>query len=129
MHCEIQNPKAGGHPRLVKATKRHICRECCRDIQPGEKYYRVDGVWEKPATFYFCVTCQKLIEKLRNEGFEFAYGELNLVCFHYFSDMGDDAIAKGRYCAIATTVPWLKRSNGRFELVEQELIHELPSLQ
>ena len=52
MHCEIQNPKAGGHPRLVKATKRHICRECCRDIQPGEKYYRVDGVWEKPATFY-----------------------------------------------------------------------------
>lgn len=51
--------------RRPKARKVHKCTECRRLIQPGARYERVIGVWErgcKPDTFVTCGNCVALRE-------------------------------------------------------------------
>lgn len=44
-----------------KARKQHLCDECRRKINPGEKYENVFGVWEGRAdTFKTCSHCLDL---------------------------------------------------------------------
>ena len=57
------------------ARKQHICCECGSDIDPGEQYYQVKGVWDGEfQTFKTCLLCQGI----RNEAF--TAGE-ECICF------------------------------------------------
>jgi hypothetical protein len=48
-----------------KARKQHKCCECHRDIQPGEKYQRSEGLWEGEwMTFKTCMLCYDLRKKI-----------------------------------------------------------------
>lgn len=51
-YCD--NPAKFYDEKLVKARKPHKCCETKREIQPGERYWRIRGMWEdddKPSTF------------------------------------------------------------------------------
>ena len=70
-------------PRLCtetfpKAKKSHTCCECGSTISPGEKYERIDGLWDDFATFKTCWFCRDVREQARvdfdldyDEGFPF----------------------------------------------------------
>lgn len=121
IYCDCEGPKVGGYLRLVKARKPHKCCDCKRAIEKGEEYCRVTGIWDEPLTFKVCASCEEVRRRLQENDDEccVAYGELEeYILNSELVDKGDDEIAQGRYCAIATTVPWLKMSHGRFQLVK-----------
>ena len=50
------------------AKKQHICCECGSDIDPGEKYHRVEGVWMGDfLTFKTCETCLAIRSEAESE--------------------------------------------------------------
>ena len=57
----------GEGPRVFRETnptarKKHLCCECGSEIDPGEKYWRVSGLWDDWQTFKTCEVCQKIKE-------------------------------------------------------------------
>ncbi|OEU66208.1 MAG: hypothetical protein BA863_09200 [Desulfovibrio sp. S3730MH75] len=58
--CRESNPKA---------RKQHVCCECGSTIDKGEKYQRVEGMWEGDfATFKTCMFCIEAKEKSYENG-------------------------------------------------------------
>jgi hypothetical protein len=55
-------PSVSTHATPV-ARKPHRCCECCRTIEVGERYHRVDGIWEGTAdSFATCDRCERTRE-------------------------------------------------------------------
>ncbi len=53
------------------AIKHHICCECGSTIDPGEKYWRVTGLWDGGfETFKTCVICENIKSEAYAEGVE-----------------------------------------------------------
>ena len=47
--------------KIVTARKKHRCYECFQDIQPGEKYEYVSGIWDgDPQTYKTCLDCKSI---------------------------------------------------------------------
>ncbi len=64
--------------RHVVARKVHRCDECCRSINPGERYEYVFGVWDgDQSTYKTCADC----ESVRTYFFcdQYNYGEVRTV--------------------------------------------------
>lgn len=60
-----------------KARARHRCKECGRDIDPGETYQRTRGVWEGEAfTHKVCAHCCVLQDWLWRNCGGYVYSEL-----------------------------------------------------
>lgn len=60
-----------------KARKLHRCRECYRDIQPGETYLYETHIWEgKVNTHKTCQHCQVVRSWLLGECGGFLYGAI-----------------------------------------------------
>ncbi|WP_427501345.1 hypothetical protein ACQE3E_06490 [Methylomonas sp. MED-D] len=58
-YCDGERPKIYSASRRI-ARKAHRCDECCRTIQPGERYEYVFGVWDRPEQFRTCQHCLAL---------------------------------------------------------------------
>ncbi len=47
--------------KIQTARKKHRCYECLKDIQPGEKYEYVSGVWDGDLLVYkTCLDCKSI---------------------------------------------------------------------
>lgn len=58
--------------KIVTAKNPHICSECHREIQPGEKYEYVSGKWEGCFdTFKTCEDCLSIRSSFFCEGYMF----------------------------------------------------------
>jgi len=54
------------------ARREHVCSECRRVIQPGERYGRVTGKWDgEIQTYKTCFDCQSIIDFLFCDGVVF----------------------------------------------------------
>lgn len=74
------------------ARKAHKCDECGGQIQPGEKYERCSGMWERGEmqTFKVCARCLEL----RN------YVQAHVPCFCWaYGNIIDDAIETAQHWA------------------------------
>ena len=50
------------------ARKKHVCCECGSDIDPGEKYFQVKGIWNAEfMTFNTCEICNRIRNKVSRE--------------------------------------------------------------
>lgn len=50
------------------AKKQHKCCECGSDIDPGEKYRRISGLWEGEfLTYKQCEICADIFDETNNE--------------------------------------------------------------
>jgi hypothetical protein len=57
------DPPIFAHQSNPVARTRHSCSECHRVIEPGEKYERLDGMWDRhegATTFKTCPRCLAL---------------------------------------------------------------------
>jgi hypothetical protein len=53
------------------ARKQHVCCECGSMIDPGEKYFRSEGLWDGDfLTFKTCGICQNIKNEALAEGVE-----------------------------------------------------------
>lgn len=60
--CDFDAPSVYSKTAYV-ARKAHKCTECCRQIQPGERYENVFGIWDgRSDTFKTCPQCLALRE-------------------------------------------------------------------
>lgn len=63
-YCDEGRPEVFQAQRPIART-RHRCCECCRQIQPGERYERVsgrwDGAWDRFATCCYCLAIRGLL--------------------------------------------------------------------
>lgn len=57
--CDFEGPKLRNETTPV-ANKRHFCCECGSAIDPGEKYWRLDGLWDKFRAFKMCIICHQI---------------------------------------------------------------------
>lgn len=56
------------------ARKQHVCCECGCTIDPGEKYHRVEGLWDGSfQTFKTCEFCAQVRVRADNEVNEYGY--------------------------------------------------------
>lgn len=55
-NCDFDYAPEFFNIRTIKAKKNHICCECGKKIQPGEKYDYTAGKWE--GDFFTYKTCQ-----------------------------------------------------------------------
>lgn len=54
----------------------HTCDECRREIQPGQRYERVRGLWGGTwTTIKTCLPCASLRDEL-DDGYGYVYGQL-----------------------------------------------------
>ena len=59
------------------ARNSHTCCECGSNINPGEKYQLVKGLWDGEwSKFKTCSVCEKIGDTARAEGDCISYGEL-----------------------------------------------------
>lgn len=59
--CDGESPSVYNRT-MPTAQKQHLCCECGGAIQPGEKYERVEGLWDgKFSTFKTCPDCLALL--------------------------------------------------------------------
>ena len=50
------------------AKRPHACCECGSSIDPGEKYYRASGVWNKErSTHHMCMVCRSVLNEAEAE--------------------------------------------------------------
>ena len=60
-----------------RARKAHECDECRNEIEKGEVYWRVSGVWDGEFSHYkMCGGCETLRDLLAAEGVECFFGGL-----------------------------------------------------
>jgi hypothetical protein len=60
-NCEDNGPDFPQVETEHIARKSHVCSECGSDIEPGEKYTRIFGVWDgHPSVFKQCEFCRKI---------------------------------------------------------------------
>jgi len=112
--------RAGGYSVLRRARKAYKCCECGVKILPEEQYYRTDGVWEEGAdSFQTCLSCEAVREKVLEQPTEciLAFGCLEEYIYEELTDRSEEESEQGPCCTIGTTVSWLRRVRGRFELV------------
>jgi len=81
--CTISGGEA---PRLTResfpvARKEHTCCECGSTVTKGEKYEKIDGLWDDFETYKTCMFCSGVrisahsdFDLMSDEGF--AFGEL-----------------------------------------------------
>lgn len=62
-----------GHHSTPVARKPHWCEQCGRRIEPGEKYYRWDGIYDGRATS--AATCEQCVKFMRDLYAIEVYGE------------------------------------------------------
>ena len=60
MWCDLESPAA--YREIVrKARKPHKCCDCKGQIQPGERYTYISGIWDgDPSNFHRCQDCTHL---------------------------------------------------------------------
>ncbi|RLB94621.1 MAG: hypothetical protein DRH26_00705 [Deltaproteobacteria bacterium] len=63
--CTINIDHEGGpdcyREKIVTARKKHRCYECFQDIQPGEQYEYVSGIWDgDPQAYKTCLDCKSI---------------------------------------------------------------------
>lgn len=118
MNCDCLSPDAGGETKIVKARKSHRCCECGFPISAGDRYQRMDGIWEGEAlSFTTCLNCAEVRSRLEKEN-DCCIEIGGLVDFIFESNyIEEEPVRHGLSCAIGVMVPWLRRSNGRFEVV------------
>lgn len=74
--CDFDGPSVFNE-KMVKARKQHRCCECGSDINKGDIYEYVFGVWDGDASSYHtCEKCSDLRHSLSGLGFCMSYGEL-----------------------------------------------------
>lgn len=55
-------------PRLVRARKRHQCRECPASIEPGEVHEVASGIWpDGPSMHRTCLPCAEVRQQLMDD--------------------------------------------------------------
>lgn len=82
-----------------KARKVHQCDECRNEIEKGENYWRVAGIWEGEFSHYkICGGCQTLRALLLVEGVESFLGGL----YECMEEAGDPIPAMEVLGAMAT---------------------------
>lgn len=59
--CDFEGPEVCTETRPV-ARKQHVCFECGSAIDPGEKYWRLDGMWYKFETYKMCEICRQIAD-------------------------------------------------------------------
>lgn len=65
MNRDCLLPDAGGETKIVKARKQHKCCECGFAISAGDRYQRIDGIWEGEAkSFFTCLSCAEVRSRL-----------------------------------------------------------------
>lgn len=65
--CDCEGPILYNKKYHV-AIKPHTCCECGSTIDPGERYERVDGLWDFGfATYKTCAFCQSIRSKAERE--------------------------------------------------------------
>jgi hypothetical protein len=81
-YCDYDPPSVFSS-KSVTARKKHLCDECCRPINAGERYLYSFGVWEGYASsHYTCSHCQE-IQK---------FVSISIPCFCWaYGNMIDDA--------------------------------------
>jgi len=78
-YCDYE-PATIYNPTRPKARKVHVCDECHTNIQPGDRYENVFGVWDGQAnTFKTCIHCLSLRDHIQSIAscFCFAHGGLS----------------------------------------------------
>ena len=75
MSCDVSLGEWDGdeaefyHEAEVKARKPHTCFECAETIQPGERYTRVSGKWDREvSTYRFCSACWEISGEFSENG-------------------------------------------------------------
>ena len=63
--CTISIDYGGGSScckeRIRTARKKHRCDECLKDINPGDKYEYVSGIWDgEPHSYKTCLDCKSV---------------------------------------------------------------------
>lgn len=63
--CAISIDHNGGPEccteKIRTARKTHVCNECLKDIQPGEQYEYVSGIWDgNPKAYKTCLDCKSV---------------------------------------------------------------------
>jgi hypothetical protein len=77
--CDCELPDVTWESEPI-ARKVHYCCECNSMIEPGEKYYKIKGVWVGDfQTFNQCMTCRQVWQRALSENHFIGclcYGEL-----------------------------------------------------
>ena len=58
--------------RTINARKAHVCYECGSQIDRGEKYVRIKGLWDEFETYKLCEFCHDASDLVKN----WCFGEL-----------------------------------------------------
>ena len=66
-YCDFDAPQFYNES-MPKARKQHIFCECGSAIDPGEKYWRIDGMWDEFETFKMCLICRKIADLAYDDG-------------------------------------------------------------
>lgn len=100
---------------FVKARKQYKCCECGDLIAVGETYQKADGLWDGIfRTFHTCESCSQVWLRLQEEDVVecFVHGKLSETISDCDLFDTEEESVFGRRCAIATSIPWLKRRRG-----------------
>lgn len=74
VNCDVDDYSTMLSDKIVKARKFHKCGECCRAIEPGEKYRREVTLYD--GRIDSCVTCLDC-NSIRNQFFiSFYWGQI-----------------------------------------------------
>lgn len=85
--CDYGDGPSVFRTKTVTARKPHKCYECGCEIQPGEQYQYVFGVWEyKACSFHICEPCDDLSASLEALGFCISYGDLKAAHQEYIDE-------------------------------------------
>jgi hypothetical protein len=122
MCCPLDNGDADADPaqfynqRVLRAAKEHECSECSAKIAKGERYERVDAMWDGDwSMFKTCLLCVEI----RNHfacGNGWCFGEVwNQLEENFFPDMkaGGPCIDPGTDRSASPPPVWVRPSNAR----------------
>lgn len=73
-YCDVSlgdydgDPAKVFHAHTVTARKPHVCDECKGAIEPGQKYERVSGLWDRWQLWRFCLPCSEIQQEFSERG-------------------------------------------------------------